>query len=82
MLARLEATGYFELKSEDREAKTKKLVSSVCVDPERITVLGGLSARKMSAAAWYSIPKSRQGTCFGRQGNKHPEGSKTSTQRM
>jgi len=54
-LAGLEAIGYCKLKSEDREAKTKKLVWTVC-DPERITVLRGLSARKMSAASWFSIP--------------------------
>jgi|SRR5882724_7266948 len=56
-LAALEGSGYFELESEDREAKTKKLVWSVCVDPEGLTALDGLSARKMSAATWFSIPK-------------------------
>jgi hypothetical protein len=54
-LAGLEAIGYCKLKSKDREAKTKKLVWTVC-DPERITVLSELSARKMSAASWFSIP--------------------------
>jgi hypothetical protein len=81
-LAALEGSGYLKLESEDREAKTKKFVWSVCVDPEGITALDGLSARKMSAATWFSVPKSRQGAWFGRQANKHPEGSKTSTQRM
>ena len=56
-LAALEGSGYFKLESEDGEAKTKKLVWSVCVDPEGITALDGLSARKMSATTWVSIPK-------------------------
>jgi hypothetical protein len=56
-LAPLEESGYFKLKSEDREAKTKKLVWNGCVDPVGFTALGGLSARKMSAATWFSIPK-------------------------
>ena len=56
-LAALDESGYFKLKSQGQEAKTKKLVSSICVDPVGFTALGGLSARKMSAATWFSIPK-------------------------
>jgi hypothetical protein len=56
-LALFEESGYFKLKSEDREAKTKKLVSSVCVDPEGTTSLSGLSAHKMSAVTRFSITK-------------------------
>ena len=40
-LAALDGSGYFKLESEDREAKTKKLVWSVCVDPEGLTALDG-----------------------------------------
>ncbi len=56
-LAALEGSGYFKAESEDGEAKTKKLVWSVCLDPERITALDGLSARKMSATTWGLYPK-------------------------
>jgi hypothetical protein len=81
-LAALEGSGYFKLESEDREAKTKKLVWSVCVDPEGITALDGLSARKMSAATWFSIPKRPTRHLLRQARQQLPQVSKTSTQRM
>jgi len=81
-LAAFEGSGYFKLESEDREAKTKKLVWSVCVDPEGITALDGSSARKMSAATWFSILKRPTRHLLRQAGQQVPQVSKTSTQRM
>jgi hypothetical protein len=71
----LDKSGYFKLKSEDREAKTKKVVRNVRVDPEGITTLGGLCARKMPAASWFSIPKKPTRHVLERQDSKDPEGT-------
>jgi hypothetical protein len=81
-LAALEGRGYFKLESEDREVKTKKLVWSVCVDPEGINALDGLSARKMSAATWFSIPKKTDKAPVTAGKTTGTPRSKTSTQRM
>jgi len=81
-LAALEGSGYFKLESEDGEAKTKKLVWSVCVDPEGITALDGLSARKMSATTWVSILKGLTRHLLRQARQQVPQVSKTSTQRL
>jgi len=76
----LDESGYFKLKSEDREAKMKEVVRSVCLDPDGIAALDGLSARKMSVATWHPIPKKPIRHLLWKA--RPPEGSKTSTQRM
>jgi len=81
-LAALEGSGYFKLESEDGEAKTKKLVWSVCVDPEGITALDGLSARKMSATTWVSILIGLTRHLLRQARQQVPQVSKTSTQRL
>jgi len=81
-LAALEGSGYFKAESEDGEAKTKKLVWSVCLDPERITALDGLSARKMPATTWVSILKRLTRHLLRQARQQVPQVSKTSTQRL